>query len=229
MSLFDEADNKTETTPEVNSDSPSWYWDANTPGTGERPDFLSNKYKSVADMAKAQKELEKRLGVAPEKYDLSKGNSWIEEENANMKKMTEFAKNKHVPQEVMDVFLESVGSYLGEFTIDATAEKAKLGANAEDRIQKLNNWAKSNLSDKAYKAISANMRTAESVEALEELRTKMLAGSNLIPTGTDSVASRTDSLASYRSELKANYEKYKKDPHYRKTMETRLSSIMGED
>jgi len=209
------------------AESPSWFWDENTPGHGERPQFLPEKYKSVADVAKAYKELETRLGTAPKEYDFSKGQGWIEPDYEPFIEMAEFAKSKHVPQEVMDKFLGTVGLYLDEFKTDMNEEKAKLGENASERLQVLNNWAKSNLSEKAFQTLSSGMRTAEAIEALEEIRSKMIGGNTLVPNGNASVTQAGLTMEEYRSELNANYSKYKTDPAYRKEMERKLENIVG--
>lgn len=209
------------------SGTPGWYWDSNTPGQGDRPEFLPEKYKSVADVAKAYKELETRLGTAPKEYDFSKGESWIEPDYEPFQEMADFAKSKHVPQEVMDKMLESVGLYLDEFKTDINEEKAKLGENATERLKKLNNWAKSNLSEKSFNALTAGMRTADQIEALEEIRNKMLGNSTMVPGGNNSVSNGGMTIEEYRSELNANYAKFKTDPAYRKDMERKLESIVG--
>lgn len=234
MSLLDEGSTTPPGTTTTDSgadggqgESPSWYWDSNTPGVGERPEFLPEKYKSVADVAKAYKELESRLGTAPKEYDFSRGQAWMEPEYEPFQQMAEFARSKHVPQEVMDKFLDSVGLYLDEFRTDINEEKAKLGENAVERLQKLNNWAKSNLSEKAFNALTAGMRTAEQIEALEEIRNKMLNNSTMVPGGNASAAATGMTIEEYRSELNANYSKYKSDPAYRKEMERKLEGIVG--
>lgn len=234
MSLLDEGSTTPPDTTTENSgadggqgESPSWFWDSNTPGQGERPEFLPEKYKSVADVAKAYKELESRLGTAPKEYDFSKGQAWMEPEYEPFQQMAEFARSKHVPQEVMDKFLDSVGLYLDEFRTDINEEKAKLGENAVERLQKLNNWAKSNLSEKAFAALTAGMRTADQIEALEEIRNKMLNNSTMVPGGNASAATSGMTIEEYRSELNANYTKFKTDPAYRKEMERKLEGIVG--
>ncbi len=220
----DSAQNAGSETP---SEVPSWYWDENTPGHGERPQFLPEKYKSVADVAKAHKELETRLGSAPAEYDFSKGEAWIEPDYEPFIEMAEFAKSKHVSQEVMDKFLGTVGLYLEEFKTDINEEKAKLGENATERLQKLNNWAKSNLSEKSFNTLSAGMRTADAIEALEEIRNKMLGQTTLVPGSNGAANVGGPTLEEYRSELNSNFKKYKEDPAYRKEMERKLESIVG--
>jgi two-component SAPR family response regulator len=236
MSLLDEGNtttpeiltgDTTKNTGESSGANAGWLWDENTPGTGDRPVFLPEKYKSVADVAKAYKELESRLGTAPKEYDFSKGQSWIEPDYEPFIEMAEFARSKHVPQEVMDKMLESVGYYLDEFKTDMNEEKAKLGEKSTERLQILNNWARSNLSEKSFNALTAGMRTAEQIEALEEIRNKMLTNNTMVPGGNQSVVSGGMTLEEYRSELNANFAKYKTDPAFRKEMERKLENIVG--
>lgn len=237
MSLLDEGSTTPPDTTSQDSGAPAgegqgnsgatWFWDDNTPGTGERPQFLPEKYKSVADVAKAYKELESRLGTAPKEYDFSKGESWIEPDYEPFQEMAEYARSKHVPQDVMDKMLESVGLYLDEFKVDMNEEKSKLGEKATERLQVLNNWAKSNLSEKSFNALTAGMRTADQIEALEEIRNKMLNNTTMVPGGNTSVSTGGMTIEEYRSELNANFAKYKTDPAYRKEMERKLESIVG--
>lgn len=208
------------------SDSPSWYWDENTPGSGERPSWLPTKYKSAADVAKAYTELQKRLGQAPNEYDFSKGEGWIEPDYEPFQHMAEFAKQNHVPQSVMDKMLETVGLYLDEFRTDIGEEKAKLGEKASERLQVLNNWAQSNLSEKAFQVLSGTMRTADAIEALEEIREKMLQNNTMVPGNNAASSGSGMTMEEYRSELQANYKKYKEDTHYRKEMERKLEQIV---
>lgn len=234
MSLLNDGNESVSTTDVANKEAtpgegeaPSWYWDENTPGKGERPSFLPEKYKTVADVAKAQRELESRLGTAPSEYDFSKGSSWVEPDYEPFIEMAEYAKSRHVPQDVMDKFLDSVGLYLDEFKTDMTEEKAKLGENATERLQVLNNWAKSNLTEKSFQSLSAGMRTAEAIEALEEIRNKMLSSNTIIPNGNAAITQAGITIEEYRSELNSNFDKFKTDPHYRKEMERKLEAIVS--
>jgi hypothetical protein len=204
------------TTPETVE--AKWWLDANTPGNGDRPAWLPEKYKSAEEVAKAYKELESRLGRAPAEYDFSKGESWMEFDYEPFKEMADYAKSKHVPQDVMDKMLETVGMYLDEFKQDYAEEKARLGENADERLRVLNNWASTNLSEKAYKSLTANMRTAEAIEALEEIRIKMLENTVRVPTGNEDLNTSPITLASVQQELHENFEKYKSDPLYREQL-----------
>lgn len=237
MSLFDtimgegEADDSNSQQPSTSdgsvanaTDQPSWWWDKNTPGQGDRPDWLPEKYKSAEDTARAFKELEKRLGAAPEQYDFSKGESWLDPDYEPFHEMAAFAKSKHVPQEVLDKMLETTGKYLNEFNINQEEEIAALGENARDRLMVLNNWAKANFTEETYSALTSTMRTAEAVKAIEEMRIKMLDNNTTIPTGNETSAP-SYSLEDVQTELKDNLQKYKDDPAYRKEIQGKFAKV----
>ena len=208
-------------TPEATEAAPSWWIAEGMPGQGDKPDWLSSKFKTVADMAKSYGELEKRVGTAPDDYDLSKA-PWIDPDYAPFQEMKEFAKSKRVPQEVMDKVLESMDKYMNEFTIDYSEERAKLGDNASMRITVLDNWAKANLSKDSYSALTENLKTAESIKALEELRGKMMEGNTTIPSGNESAVTNAPSMADIQSELTNNLTKYKTDTVYRRDLQARM-------
>ena len=104
-----------ETNDEITQDEPKWYIDENLPGPGDRPEFLPDKFKSVADMAKGYSELEKKFGQAPSEYDFSKGESWMDENYDGFKEFAQLAKERRVPQDVIDKMLEATGTYLNQF------------------------------------------------------------------------------------------------------------------
>jgi hypothetical protein len=201
---------------------PTWWWDKETPGSGDRPEWLPQKYKSAEDTAKAFKELEKHLGSAPEKYDWSKGESWIDSDYKPFQEMAEFAKSKHVTQEVMDNMLETVGSYLDEFNTDYAAEKKALGDNADSRLNVVDNWAKSNFTEETYDALIGNLRTAKDVQAIEEIRAKMVDNMTTIPSGNE-VAEDRPTVKDIQTEMVTNYERYKKDPKYRDEIKNKIA------
>lgn len=204
---------------------PSWWWDENTPGVGDRPPYLQPKFKSVAEAAKSFNELEKVKGSAPQEYDFSKGSEWVKPDFEPLKEMATLAKSKHVPQEVMDKFLDMVNVHINQTKVNPEKEFQKLGVDAKERLDRLTNWAKSNLSEAAFNGLRNNMNTAESIQALEELRTKMISSTSMVPGGDSALPSGGYTLEQYRSELSANLPKYKTDPHFRKEMERKLNSI----
>ena len=206
-------------------DSPeaaNWWIDEGLPGVGNRPDWLPEKFKSVADIAKSYSELEKHVGSAPNEYDMSKGENWIDPEYGPLQDMLEYAKSKHVSQDVMDRMFESVGKYLDEFGIDYEQERGKLGEKAEERLEVIDNWARSNFSKETYEALTNNLRTADAVKAIEEVRNKMNANTTTIPNTNHESNSTTPTLQDIQSEMNKNLEKYKTDPAYRREMMAKI-------
>jgi hypothetical protein len=197
--------------------------------SAQRPDWLPERYKTPEDFAKGFSELEKRLGVAPKEYDFKAGEGWIDLEYEPFHELADFAKSKHVPQDVMDKMLSTVGTYLDEFKSDINEEKAKLGENAQERLSVLNNWAKANFSENAFAALTDNMRTAAAIEALEEVRNKMINNETKIPTGNEDTTDGGLTLESVQQELTDNLEKYQKDVTYRKQLQQKIASLRQTD
>jgi len=208
-------------TPLVIPEAPKWFIDEGVPGAGDRPTWLNEKFKSTADLAKSYHELEKRVGTAPDEYDFSKSR-YLDPDYVPFQELKQVAKDKRVPQEVIDKMLESVDKYMDEFKIDDNEEINKLGSNAKDRLDTLNNWAKANLSNESYEALTSNLRTAESVKAIEELRNKMMSGTPQIPNGNTGAITNNASLEDIKLELTNNLSKYKTDANYRKDLQARL-------
>ncbi len=201
--------------------APSWYIDEGIPGVGNRPGWLNEKFKSTADLAKSYHELEKKVGTVPDDYDFSKS-KYLDPDYVPFHELKQVARDKRVPQEVIDKMLESVDKYMDEFSIDDNEEIKKLGENAQDRLVTLNNWAKANLSQESFEVLTSNLRSAESVKALEELRNKMMSNTTQIPNGNDGAVHNAASLEDIKLELSNNLAKYKSDPNYRKDITGRL-------
>ena len=209
-------------TPADAPGEPSWWIADGVPGNGARPEWMPEKFKSVSDIAKSYSELEKRVGSAPKEYDTSKGESWLDPDYAPFQDMLDLAKSKHVPQEVLDRMFDSVGKYLNEFARDDNAERAKLGDKAEERLNVLDNWVKSNFTPETYAALVNSMSTADAVIAIEEVRSKMIANATSIPNSNHESTGSMPSLQDIQSEMNKNLEKYKTDPTYRREMQAKM-------
>jgi hypothetical protein len=202
--------------PEV----PTWFIDEGIPGSGNRPAWLPDKYKTVADMARSNAELERKLGTAPDEYDFTKS-KYIDPDYVPFQDLKQLAKDKRVPQEVMDKMLDSFDKYMDEFSTDEAEEIKKLGPNAKDRLETLDNWVKANYSKETYEALTANLRNAESIKALEELRGKTMSNTVQVP-GNNGEVTNSSSVDDLKIELSNNLEKYKSDPKYRQDLSSRL-------
>ncbi len=210
----------TEVAPETPV-TPSWFIDEGIPGIGERPSWLPDKFKTTADMAKSHSELEKKLGSTPEEYDLS-NSKFLDQDYEPIQELLKLAKDKRVPKDVIDKMIDSVDKYMDEFSIDYSEEAKKLGDNAKERLTVLDNWAQANLSKESYEALTSNLKSANAIKALEELRGKMMSNNPVIPNGNDSSSSNTQTLDEIRTELSNNLPKYKSDPKYQADIRARL-------
>jgi len=175
----------------------------------------------VADLAKGYGELEKRVGSVPNEYDLSKS-KYIDPNFEAFSQLKDFAKSKRVPQEFMDKMLESFDTYMDQFTVDPSAEIGKLGENAKQRLDILDNWVSANVSKEAYETLTSHLKTADAIKALEELRSKVMSNTPNVPNGNDASLNNGADLDELRAELTNNLEKYKTDPKYRKDLQSRL-------
>jgi len=199
----------------------NWFIDEGVAGVGKKPDWLSDKFKSVAELAKSYHELEKKVGVAPEEYDFTKSR-YIDPDYVPFQELQQLAKDRRVPKDVIDKMLDSVDKYMDEFSTDYDGEIKKLGDNAKERLTTLDNWAKANLSNDSYEALTSNLRNADSIKALEELRGRMMSSTPQIPNGNDGAIHSTATLDDIKLELSNNLGKYKTDTAYRKDIQSRL-------
>lgn len=200
--------------------APQWFIDEGLPGAGERPTWLPEKFKTVADMARSNAELEKKLGSVPESHDFTKS-KFLDPDYVPFQELQAAAKEKRIPQEFIDKMIESVDKYVDEFSTNREEEIKKLGDNAQERVETLDNWAKANLSKDSYEALTSHLNNADSIKALEELRGKMMSSTPQVPGNNGSVT-QSASLDDIKMELSNNLQKYKTDDAYRKDIQHRL-------
>jgi hypothetical protein len=205
------------------NEQPKWFIDEGIPGSGERPSWLPDKYKSVKDLANSNAELEKRLGTVPDEYDFAKSR-FLDPDYVPFQELQSAAKERRVPKEFIDKMIESVDKYVDEFRTDTAEELKKLGDNAKERVITLDNWAKANLSKEAYEGLTASLSSAESIKALEELRGKMMSTTPQVPNNNGNVQGTGQALDDVKMELQNNLQKYKDDPSYRADIQRRLES-----
>ena len=141
-------------------------------GTGETPDwFKADKYKSIADQAKAYTELEKRFGgfkgAPKDGYSVPEG---IEADDALFAELKAFAEDTNMSQDAFDRawdLLQAQSEAVEEVSLEA--EMAKLGDNATGRIKHVEQFMKNNLDPDTYERLRYAVNSAESVELIESL------------------------------------------------------------
>lgn len=161
---------------------PSFHWNEEMPGEGDPPEwYKGDKYKSVADQAKAYVDLEKRFGGftgAPESYGLPEE---LDASDTFIQTLSEIGSKNNMSQSTFDEVLE-----LGEALLTAQddlrleREMEALGPEAEQRLANIDGFMKNNLGDR-YEEFRDSVNDAKTVELIETL-IKASAPSRL-PTG----------------------------------------------
>lgn len=160
-------------------------------GTGETPEwFNSNKYKSVADQAKGYAELEKKFGgfkgTPKDGYMNPEG---VENDDALLQELITFADDTNMSQEAFGRawdLLSAQDDAVQE--VNQEAEVAKLGDNAQERINNVEGFMKNNLDAETYEKAKDLVTTAESIELIEMLvgataPVKLPTENDVAPTG----------------------------------------------
>lgn len=219
-------ENEENPTDGAQESQPSWLIDDDTPGVGDRPEWLPEKFKSAKALAKSYSELEKRIGTspqAPESYDFGDYKEVFDPENEHMANLQNLYKENKISQEVFEKTMESMTGYL---VPDVAAERAKIGEDADKRIEILDNWAKANFSEKAFNALTSTMVTSDAILAIEEIRNKMLEGKQTPPSSSDETGTPPEyTRKELEQEMYENREKYKSDSKYRAEMKAKFSRV----
>jgi len=141
-------------------------------GSGDSPEwYKADKYKSVAEQAKAYTELEKKFGSftgAPK--DGYSGPEGIESDDALLQELTEFASKTNMSQEAFGEAWELLSAQSGAAeTVSREQEIAKLGDNAGERIKNVEGFLKNNLDSTDYDQVMNLVTDARSIELVEAL------------------------------------------------------------
>ena len=141
-------------------------------GSGDTPDwYKGDKYKSVAEQAKAYTELEKKFGGftgAPK--DGYSGPEGIEGDDALLQELTEFATKTNMSQEAFGDAWELLSAQ-GQAVEQVTQEQeiASLGNNAQERIKNVEGYLKNNLDAEVYEEVRNLVTDARSIQLVEHL------------------------------------------------------------
>jgi hypothetical protein len=141
-------------------------------GSGDTPDwYKGDKYKSVAEQAKAYTELEKKFGGftgAPK--DGYSGPEGIEGDDALLQELTEFATKTNMSQEAFGDAWELLSAQNEAVQqVSHEQEIASLGDNAQERIKNVEGYLKNNLDADVYEEVRNLVTDARSIELVEHL------------------------------------------------------------
>jgi hypothetical protein len=221
-----------ETPAEPPPTDPEWFLSEGVKGTGKAPDWYNGKkYKSVAEQAKAQRELEKRLGGftgAPKdgKYDIKMPEGVEGEWAKDDPLIGEFSKWAAENQLSQDAFNQVLGMYAVAVAVDPAEIKKQIGENADARLMAVSRWGKANLDAEGMQALRAAVSgptAAYAFQAIEAIIGKTRAGG--LKVGDDAANAGTDEATAIRADQNKRNDKgqrlYEIDPKYREQIEVR--------
>ncbi len=214
--------------------SDDWFFMDGVKGTGQRPDYFEPKYKTLADQAKAYKELASKLGMkAPENYDMSKYSDKIDTSNEHVLGLLTFAKEKNLAQEVIEGIFDTYSKVVDSSKIDYAKEIEKLGAGGRQKIETVAQWAANTLSEGAIATINRMGHTAEFINLLDEMRQfHSYANQSAQPPGVTASPGlfKVETVPEIEKELlvPANSKRYLDDEGYRDEIHSRLQRATGE-
>jgi len=141
-------------------------------GTGDTPEwYKAEKYKSVADQAKAYTELEKKFGgftgAPKDGYAIPEG---VEQGDELMDALKGFAEKTNMNQ---DSFNEAWDLLISQSEaveeVSAEMEMQRLGDNAPERVKTVEQFMKNNLDNDTYEKVRYAVNSAEAIELVEAL------------------------------------------------------------
>jgi hypothetical protein len=214
------------------TNEPAWYIDDNTPGAGERPDWLPTNYKKVSDVAKSYSELEKKLGAftgAPEEYNL--GDLELDEDQLIVQEMKAVGKELNMSEAGLKKFLGRIASAT-ETIENANLEDQikKLGKDGERELKQFQNFTKDHLKPEEHEFVKGWVRTAEDLKMFNRLMANTTMSA--VPTSQAmAMANSHETVAEVRKELMnpENLKKYETDRNYNSNYSKRLAQAVARE
>ena len=218
-----------------------WFYGENVPGSGDKPEWLMEKYKTVEAQAKGYKELSSKLGAftgAPDEYKPVELSKELQEIGVNIKtddpvyeKALEYAKSMNMSQEGLNTMMNLYGEVIA--AENAAIEQLKqeqlkaLGQNAQIRLENLNKWANRNLDPEMFESFQGLATSADAVKTLERLvaMTRNAPIDSQEAKGTPGISKEEiDNLLFAKDE---NGNRKMRDPEYAKMVNQKLDEYYG--
>ena len=141
-------------------------------GVGDTPEwYKADKYKSVAEQAKAYTELEKKFGgftgAPKDGYSIVEG---VEAEDELWKELVSFGERTNMSQSALNDAWEILSAQ--EQAVEEVSmemELQKLGDNAVERVKVVEQFMKNNLDSDTYERVRYGVNSAEAIELVEAL------------------------------------------------------------
>lgn len=217
-------------TEQMTTEEAPWYWGEGVPGQGDKPEWLSDKYKTVQDQARGYKELMKThqekmggfVGAPEEGYQLPEG---AEDGNPLIGMLSDIGSKYNMNQDMFNELIEQYDSVVAQYEEQSMAQKeerikgelTKLGDNAQARLKNIADYASANFDQESAEELINMATTAKGVEILEGL----IAGTkpSKVASPEKTAPAQKDAMEEMRSLQFATNEQGQRlidvDPHHR--------------
>jgi len=205
----------------------AWYLAEGLEGVGDIPKwFKADKYKSVAEQAKAYTELEKKFGEtkgAPKDgYDFSPfEEAGLTADDPFLKHFSETFKELNLTQEGFNRVIQEFSEVQrGIVESNTAAEMDKLGQDAKQIVTQVDTWINNTFDQSTAETIKSWVSTADDMKALQAIQA--FQPKSEIPLGNSVNYTPFESLAEVKSEKEANWARYQSDESYRNSLTRRF-------
>lgn len=224
--IEDEQDSANEGEEGENSEgaeqSQQWYWAEGVPGTGPRPDYLPEKFTSVADAAKARSDLEKKLGNftgAPEKYNIE--NMGVEQDHT-LTELMGLGKELNMSQAGFEKLVgKLMSAQEAENNVTLEEEVTKLGEEGPRLMRQYKNFSENHLQPEEQELVKGWIKSADDLKVFNAM-VKGIYGKRLPTDNSMYMGNGSETSEQIKQEMTTNIERYKTDKHYREDIRNRL-------
>jgi len=212
---------------EIEEMTEPWYLSDGLEGVGDAPEwFKKEKYKSVAEQAKAYTELEKKFGEvkgAPKDgYDFSPfEDAGIDKDDPFIKHFSETFKELNLTQEGFNRVIQEFYEVQKGIVETSTAEEMeKLGSDAKQVVTKVDTWINNTFDESTAQTIKSWVSTAEDMKALQAIQA--FQPKSEIPLGNSVNYTPFETYEEVKNEKVGNWQRYQDDEGYRNALSKRL-------
>lgn len=231
------SDNQAESEEGEGDPQGEWYLSEGVKGEGEPPDwFISNKYKSVADQAKAVKELRNeynkmkdKMGEfqgAPEKYDFDKLPAEIDKSSPMLERFQGVFKNLGMSQQAFESIAgEFVNMQMEQAQVSPSQVIKEAGPEGKQVFDRVSTWARNSFSPEEQAMLTQVCTSGGGLQLLDKIRANTRLST--LPTHKDFAgATPNETSQQVKAEKRANMERYMSDQNYAKEISGRLQTAL---
>lgn len=193
-----------------------WFWKEGVKGDGDKPDFLLDKYKSVADQAKSYNDLYKKFGAftgAPEQYEVE--HLGVDPDQHTLKTLMDIGKELNMSQEGLDKLVGRLTTAIEqEKESDLESEISKLGDEGSKLMKQYKYFVDNHLQPEEREVARDWIRTAADLKVFTAMTNGVY--NKRIPTENDvHLKNHFESVSELRKEMAQNKDRFDSDKDYR--------------